>query len=325
MKKVFTFMALAIAVLLLQVGVSSCTKNPDRDIDRLAATMWKTTPMNMTKDRFWAMYRMQDYMDSCSNKDFSAYVHADEPTRRSMEKGTVLHFYQLALEKLVREIPVTKVEKGTVAIWHLYNMGYVVKTPSRCFAIDLKHPEAGRLVPYLDFLMITHHHGDHYTDAMNKAMIDAGKPVFSNWDSPDYELTNLQDTREVELDGIHITTAITDHNKNLTQFMTTYLVDCGEDTDHVRFYFVGDSHNWEQLNPQGPVDIFVPHIHVGLDIAAAAAKIDPNWVLSSHLLELGHSLTKWRWSYVSGLDVSHEVHRKNVFVPVWGDKFVYSR
>ena len=299
--------------------------NPNREIDRLAKIMWKSSPLKMDKDRLWAMYRMQDYMDSCSNVALKSYLNADEPTRREMENGTVFRFYQAALEKLVDEIPSTKVEKGTVVLWHLYNMGYVVKTPTHCFAIDLRHPEAGRLVPYLDFLMITHQHGDHYTDAMNKAMVDAGKAVYSNWDSPDYALTNLRETRELERDGIHITTEITDHNKTLPGFMITYLVDCGEDTGHVRIYFVGDSHNWQQLNPKDPVDIFVPHIHVGLDIRAASEKFNPEWVLSSHLLELGHPLAKWRWSYFAGLDVSHEVHRKNVFVPVWGDKMIYRK
>jgi len=147
--------------------------------------------------------------------------------------------------------------------------------------------------------------------------------VCSNWDSNDYVLTNLTDTRRIDFSGIVIDTEITDHNDTHRNFVITYLVDCGQDTNHTRIYFVGDSCDYTQLNPAGSVDIFIPHIHVGLDICKASQKINPNWVLSSHILELGHDLTKWRWSYFTGLDVSHEAHRQNVFLPVWGEKLVY--
>lgn len=318
--KAFTALACTLAI-----ACTAGAANPNRQIDRLARNIWKGSIDNMTRDRLYAMYRMQDYMDSLSSDTFNAYLKADEQTRREMEKGTVLRYYQIALDKLVREIPRTRVEKGTVAIWHLYNMGYVVKTPSQCFAVDIKHPEASRLVPFLDFLLITHKHGDHFTDAMNKAMTDAGKPVFANWESDSYPLTNLKDTRELQVGGIKVRTALTDHNAKLQNFVITYLVDCGEDTDHTVFYLTGDTNNTEQVDPGCPVDIFIPHILVGLDVPKAAEQVDPCWMFSSHLHELGHKLTLWRWSYFDGLDISHETHRRNVFVPCWGDKVVYRR
>ena len=299
--------------------------NPNRDIDRVINTFWNTSPTCLDEDRVCAMFRMQQYMDRMPASDFEKYLVSPEGERREMEKGTALRFYQRSLEKLVKEIPTTKVENGSVAIWLLYNMGYVVKTPSHCFAIDLKHPEAERLVPFIDFLMITHDHDDHYTDALNKAMIAAGKKVLSNFDKPDYAMMNLRNDRETEIDGIRISTEITDHNKQKTDFVITYLVDCGEDTGNVRFYFVGDSCDWEQLNPTEPVDIFVPHIRVGLKLSKVTEKIQPCWVLASHLLELGHEIGRYRWSYVSGLDAAYELYRKNVYVPVWGDMMVYKK
>lgn len=320
MKKITAILAAA-----LLTGTFAVAANPNRHIDALINTLWKTSPLKVDKERLWAMYQMQTYMDSMSRQDFAKYLSLDEPQRRRMENGTAMRFYRRALDKLVAEIPATKVEQGSIAIWHLYNMGYVVKTPSHCFAVDLKHPDAAKLVPFIEFLMVTHHHGDHYTDAMNKAMAAAGKKVFTNWDSDEYPTANIAEVRDIDADGIRIHTEITDHNKTLKNYMVTYLVDCGDDTKNVRLYFVGDSHNWEQLNPKGPVDIFVPHIHVGLNICKAAEKIQPEWVLSSHVLELGHDLRKWRWSYASAFDVSHEVHRRNVFVPVWGDKMIYRK
>ncbi|MCQ2119788.1 MAG: MBL fold metallo-hydrolase [Bacteroidales bacterium] len=320
MKKIIAAV-FCIFTLLVPAGAT----NPNKQVDRLMKDIWKGSIDNMTKDRLFAMYRMQDYMDSLSSQTFNKYLKSDEATRREMEKGTVLRYYQMALEKILRELPKTKVEKGSVAIWHLYNMGYIVKTPSQCFAVDIKHPEASRLVPYIDFLLITHKHGDHFTDAMNKAMTDAGKPVYANWQTEKYPLTDLTDTREIQIGNISIRTALTDHNVNMPNFVITYIVDCGEDTDHTVFYLTGDTNNTEQVNPGCPVDIFIPHILVGLDVERAAAQVDPCWMFSSHLHELGHKLTLWRWSYFDGFDISHETHRKNVFVPCWGDKIVYRR
>lgn len=320
MKKILTAI-----ICFLAMAASMGAANPNRHIDRLIRDIWKGSVDNVTKDRLFAMYRMQDYMDSLSQSTFNDYLEADEATRREMENGTVLRYYQAALEKVLRELPGTKVGKGTVAIWHLYNMGYVVKTPTRCFAIDIKHPEASRLVPYIDFLMITHRHEDHFTDVLNKAMTDAGKPVYANWESEMYPLTNLSDVRELKNGDITIRTALTDHNARLKNFVITYLVDCGEDTDNVVFYFTGDTNNTDQVITGCPVDIFVPHILVGLDVEKAASQVDPCWMFSSHIHELGHKLTLWRWSYFDGFDISHETHRKNVFVPCWGDKVIYRR
>lgn len=319
-KRIFSICLAAIALTIVPVAA-----NPNREVDGIINRFWKTSPTNLNENRVGAMFRMQQYMDKISAEEFERYLVSPEPERRKMEKGTALRFYQRSLEKLVKEIPSTRVENGTVAIWLLYNMGYVVKTPSHCFAIDLKHPEAERLVPFIDFLMITHDHDDHYTDALNKAMIEAGKPVFSNFDKPDYAMTNLRDVRELEVDGLKIQTELTDHNKNKPEFVITYYVDCGDDTGNVRFYFVGDSFNWRQLNPPQPVDIFVPHIRVGLNLYKAANNIQPNWVLASHLLELGHPLGKYRWSYSCGLAAAYEIYRDNVYVPVWGDKIIYRR
>lgn len=324
MRKIFVALSATLVLLACSsVGPSS----PEKEIESMVNTLWETSCREVTRDRLWAMNVLQSHMDSLSNDSFEAYVSETDPSvRRQMEKGTVLWYCQAALEKLVREIPGTKVEEGSVVMWLLYNMGYVVKTPSHCFAIDIKHPEAERLVPFLDFLMITHDHDDHYTDALNKAMIAAGKPVYSNFDSPDYPLTNIREIREVDLGDIRSTTEMTDHSKKYPEgFVATYLVDCGADTGHTSIYFVGDSCSAGQLNPSGPVDIFVPHLQVGLKIDVAAAKIQPECVLVSHLLELGHRVDRYRWTYWLGLDVAHQIHRPGCFVPVWGEKFVYAR
>jgi len=321
MKKIFfVFIFLSTAIF---------AGNPNKDIDKTIRTLWKTSLYDVNADRAGAMSQMQSYMDSCTSKEFNAYLKLSEPAeRRAAEEGRVEHFYQAAMDKLVREIPVTEVKEGSVMVWHLYNMGYVVKTPSHCFAIDIKHPEAERLVPYVEFLMITHKHGDHYTHKFNKAMVSAGKKVYTNWDADSYHTTNLTDIRSLELGDIKVETLITDHNSQLTDFVICYRIDCGADTGNLVFLFIGDTNNSSQLEVTQPVDILVPHLAVGLDMEDACKMVKPKTVLVSHIHELSHRIDQWRWSYWLGLETCWKI--KNIYgfqayLPVWGEMFEYSR
>ena len=101
---------------------------------------------------------------------------------RDREKcDPIIYFYRSAFDRVMDGIKNSKVENGTAAIWLLYNMGYVVKTPSGCFAIDISHRWAKELAPYIDFLCVTHKHSDHYNNDLIQAMFDLGKPVLSNY------------------------------------------------------------------------------------------------------------------------------------------------
>jgi hypothetical protein len=90
-------------------------------------------------------------------------------------------------------------------------------------------------------------------------------------------------------------------------------------------FFTGDAHNYQQLNPTGKVDVFIPHLAVGLNMAEAVKKINPTEVLMSHILELGHAITKWRWSYEYGINECVKLQRLGVYLPVWGEKIVLRR
>ena len=83
--------------------------------------------------------------------------------------------------------------------------------------------------------------------------------------------------------------------------------------------FSGDAYNYEQLNPSGKIDLFVPHLAVGLNMPKAIEKINPSEVLMSHILELGHSITQWRWSYEYGINECEKLEREGVYLPVWGE------
>ena len=60
-------------------------------------------------------------------------------------------------------------------------------------------------------------------------------------------------------------------------------------------------------------------------MAEAVKKLNPKEVLMSHILELGHAINKWRWSYEYGLNECEKLQREGVYMPVWGEKIVLKR
>ena len=101
--------------------------------------------------------------------------------RDAFENGRDWYRYD-ALRKAVEWLNKPVPKEGELAVFRVYNMGYIFRTANRCFAIDL-----GREIPdkyckalasKLDVLFLTHPHGDHFWAPMLEAMIDADKTVF---------------------------------------------------------------------------------------------------------------------------------------------------
>ena len=295
-------------------------------IEEITHIFWeKSSCHNLTLERRTAMAKMQSYADTFTHTQFNEYLSSPLGSEkdRSIGQTGLMKFYNMALHKLLAEIPATQVKKGEVAVWQLYNMGYVVKTKTQCFGIDLYHKQAELLAPLIDFLLITHKHGDHYDKDLVTEMERLGKAVYSNF-LDNGHLVATGDSFSIGNISIKVTTV--DHNATLKNYVNTYEVNCyaGKKKDYVMF-FSGDAHNYTQLNPTGKVDVFVPHLAVGLNMAEAVKKINPTEVLMSHILELGHAITKWRWSYEYGINECEKLQRPGVYLPVWGERIVLKR
>jgi len=285
---------------------------------------WKKTSCSgPISKRFEAMNILQRAADSCSNIDFKTYLKSDNPQFCTQtEQNGIYYYYKAAFDKVKKEIEKTKVKRGTVAVWLLYNMGYVVKTPTSCFGIDICHKYGHLLANDIDFLLITHNHGDHYTAALIAAMENAGKPVVSNFIGNKYKVAGKS---ELKFGDIDIHTSLCDHNATLVNFVVSYEIDCGPATNNYKIFHVGDACNFEQIEPIGNVDLFIPHLSVGLDIPKAVQIIQPRIVLLSHVLEMNHAVDKWRWSYQFGVDKCRSIKQPNVFLPVWGEKILLKK
>lgn len=302
---------------------SAALRSGFADLDRAADILWcRTDCRRIDSLRLSAMDIVQAYADECPAEEFKRYyAETDAAAAEATEReSAILTFHRAAFERVLEQIRTVQVERGRTMIWHVYNMGYVVKTAATCFAVDIKHKYAVGLVPYIDFLLITHRHGDHYTDALNRAMAAAGKPVVSNFIDNEYKVGGK---RRFRFGEVRITATLTDHNDKLPLFVAAYEIDCGRSGGHCRILHAGDTRNAAQLQPEGEIDIFIPHLAVGLDIQAVLDHCRPHTVLLSHLLELGHAVDKWRWSYRYGIGCCDRLKHDDLRLPVWGEAIVW--
>ena len=237
-----------------------------------------------------------------------------------------LRRYEDAFDKVVAEIKSTEVT-GRPAVWFMYNMGFIVKTPKSLFSVDLHHRRAEELAPMLDFALITHNHDDHYTERFYRAM---------NYGQRKTVVSSFRDnygahrggkcpggyTRAVKaftLGDVTVRTAYTDHNSYLVDFTTTFEISVGDFT----IFHSGDCSNASKLRPVCPnPDLCMFHPYCGMKPADGAAAVKPKLAVVAHLNELGHAKDRWRWTWAQG-----DTARKNLesagyraIVPLWGDR-----
>ena len=287
-------------------------------------------PFPGTPGRTLAEQRIQEgvnglYSDIFRNYDSKPDL-AGDALRAYHREWPILALYDQALDRLLAEIPtVTPPHQGAV-VWLLYNMGYVIKTPSITIGIDIHHRRAKLLEPLLDALLITHNHGDHLSRPLIDAMLAKGKRVFSSFiDSSD----KSSEPRDITLGDLTIQTDITDHNAKLLRFMTTYRIICGDESRGAPVLFhTGDSCNHRQLRPRGRVDVHMVHPRVGLSVPEAAAQFHPRAIFFSHLLEMGHC-KPGPYRPIAFADAYQDIRamaRRQLavrsFLPLWGEHFV---
>lgn len=332
---------------LLAVGLMSCSDDDNNTrtghegfLDELAAEvnataqeLWSTSPLTLTAQRTQALGKIQGYADKCLDNYFISYLRGYEQTSLNMEKGEpILLFYRSAFDRVMESLKNSSVENGTAEIWLLYNMGYVVRTPSGCFAVDISHRWAKQLAPYLDFLCVTHKHSDHYNEELIQAMFDLGKPVLSNYlKDVSYAYTSKVPTAYT-IGKFKIRTSITDHNNSgLSNFVTVFQIDCGEDTGNFKMIHTGDSnYKPEQYtNIDSHVNLLIPRyapnaLTENNIIGTGAGQVEADYVLLSHILELAHAgVDESRWSVDMALERASKINNGHTHVPMWGEKLVW--
>lgn len=326
-----------ISILLLLVAMSIASvsaqivkpydKPTDREFRKAVKTiMYKTNGHDLTPERIKAMEVTQSVINRFTREEWNAYRRSTDAAEiAKMEKNGVPYFLRKSFDKVRKELRTTKVEEGSVVIWLLYNMGYVVKTPTATFGVDLNSRHLDELLDYIDFGMITHPHGDHNTKEFVQGMAKRNKPVLAAFDVKDFEEKRVAHGDVYTYGDITVRITMGDHNKKARNYVASYEVDCGPRTNHTVIYHTGDSCNYTQLVPEKQVDIFIPHIRVGLDMPKALEQIAPKHLFMSHIQELGHRIKKWRWTFDDALRSKQKWQHDHMWIPCWGERVIYNR
>ena len=308
------------------------------DVVQAADSLCRTDCFNPTEERLKALNVMKsaiDRIDPQTYVDFCEYGirYPKENLPKFYEEHPALYWYDKSFDRVLEGVKNASVPEGQIFLWLVYNMGYVVKTPTKCFAIDLHHRRAEELVPFLDFCCITHNHDDHYTIRFATQMDHGGKPVLTNfWPNAGYPQTDAaagyskEPTRTLDFGDVVVTTYESDHNAKLRKFVQPVDIHCRTGNKTCVIYSSGDSCNPQQLRiaAEKP-DFWIVHPYVGLDIAEGARRLRPAMTLCSHLVEFHHHIDKWRWTFRQGYDAAQKVWNEGLdaVVPVWGDRIVF--
>ena len=276
----------------------------------------------------------QSEIDAITPKDFAAYWKqgvdmAPERLSECVAKFPVLGRLEAAFEKVLREVKETVVtDIDHPAVWYVYNMGLVVKTPKSLFSIDLHHRRAEEFAPFLDFALITHNHDDHYTERFKVAM-DRGqhKPVvnnfFDNYGVYDRKFGGYTraKSKTFQYGDVKIITGLCDHNDYLIDYTTPFEVQIGNFT----LFHSGDCSSYAKLHVSRQPDMWVFHPLCIMDVAKGCGEaIHPKLAVIAHLQELGHAKGRYRWTYCDGLCQKSKIEAAGFAarMPLWGERLV---
>lgn len=293
----------------------------------------KTSPLLLDNKRLALWNKIQTYSDNLVNTTFKEYFESTEEVAVKMEDTIpILFFYREAFDKTLYELKNTKVKNGSASVWLLYNMGFLIKTPSGCFGIDLDHRLAEQLEPFLDFICITHNHGDHYNIKLLEAMVKNGKPVISNFYKESEEYLSTKPA-SYKIKNFTIKTDMSDHlvNPDMQDFVTLFRVECGNDSGNFSILHCGDSgFNPEQFkHVQGPVSMVVLRWGAPREsniFGTGEGQVATNYAVLSHLIELRHKpYPHGQASITKTLEHLPNVKCENTIMPFWGEKLTWSK
>lgn len=344
----------ALAVFWLWVPV--CLAAPARpatmpantQLDEVRAWLAANPPGGASAaERLKRMAVIQQAADLLTPAAYAEYIASAQtrPARADeLDAAGALYYLRRATEAAIDDIRRTRVKRG-LAVWHIYNMGYVFRAPQACFGIDIHGRGVERLAAELDFLLITHEHIDHHSMPLVRAMLAAGRPVVSSWldggvriDLPPRRppatapaTVPADDTlppRELRLAGLRVKIDIGDHhraNPASRNNMLMFQVDCGEASGSATVYHCGDGSNPDKVRPDRPVTVFIVHVSVGMPVEAVARKVRPRMTFASHVLELGHSPLPpraWRWSFDFAMKTIRNLPPDEATVLAWGERWL---
>ena len=315
----------------LQVKEYLETKIPNNEAIQTMIQFNETSPFMLNNERLLLLNKFQTHSNNLNLTTFNDYLKSSNDNSIDMEHTIpILYSYRDGFDKVIDGLKNTEVKNGTTAVWLLYNMGFVVKTPSGSYGVDIDHRWAELLEPYLDFLCVTHNHGDHYNTKLMDAMNKKGKPVLSNFYTKDAKHLSKVPA-SYNIGNFKIKTDISDHlaDPALPNFVTVFRIEGGADSGNFSMLHCGDS----GFNPlhftkvQGPVNMVVLRWGAAREnniLGTGSGKVKPNYAVLSHLIELRHEpYPKGQASITQTLIHLPNVACENTIMPFWGEKMTW--
>lgn len=261
-------------------------------------------------------------------------------------KPLVQDFYRRRIERAVREIENTRVSGG-LRIWKLYNHGFLVRSPSVCFAFDIvpgtAHPGfavppevLARLADQADALLISHLHGDHASQGVVRLFLERRKPVVAPeglWSGQEIAARLIFPKRSAtEVHSIPIQSgkqvlkvvaypghqgATVINNVHLVTTPEGFTVvqtgdQSGPDSDFDWIAHIGARHR---------VDVLLPNCWTP-DIGRVARGVHPALIITGHENEMGHTVDH-REDYTQ--TYNHLFGARYPFlVLTWGESYHYT-
>jgi len=273
-------------------------------------------------------------IDAITPGDFEPYVRAgadmphDELTA-FIAKFPVIGRLEAAFEKVFREVKETVVtDINRPAVWYVYNMGFVIKTPKTLFSIDLHHRRAEEFAPLLDFALITHNHYDHYTDRFKVEMDRKQRKTvinnfFDNYGVRDRKFGGYTraPSKTFQIGDVKVITGLCDHNTYLIDYTTPFEIQIGDYT----IYHSGDCCSHAKLHVTRQPDMWVFHPYCGMKPEDGCREaIHPKLAVIAHLQEMGHAKGRYRWTYRDGINQKNRLEEAGfaALMPLWGERLV---
>jgi hypothetical protein len=313
-------LAIAFYVLPFKASGQSFDKASFYELDSLANWFHTNRPA-ADGSNFMSRWKKTEVLDKygwqLSNDEWSkyrSYWKSQPDAALDMERlQPILYYLKKAIDRSVAEIRSTQVRKGVV-VWKMYNMGYIVKTKDACFAIDLNQRESEKLVDVLDFAIVSHVHGDHNNADFLNAMIAAGKKVYT----PFYTKGTLIDTtREFNFGEVNVRFTM---NKQADVPVIVSQINCGPSANNYTIYHIGDARILEGLNPTRHINLFILHIENAINVFESVARVKPDITIYDHVMELGHAIGKWRWSYQYTYNTVKNLDPAKSWILTWGER-----
>lgn len=260
-------------------------------------------------------------------------------------RAVVQNFHHRRFALALDEIQNTKMKKGAM-IWKLYNMGFVIRTPTVTFCFDLvrghsaetdgfsvPHEMMSFLIDQCDALFISHKHRDHADQWVAQTFIDQGKPVVAPpevWEEEPVQkqITHLERAAH-EVQALPLQSGqqklnvviYPGHQGTIIQNNMTLVIT----PEGLSFVHTGDqSHDedfeWiDKVDENNNVDVYLPNTWT-TDPRRAARGYNPMLIIPSHENELAHVIAH-REAYILNYQCWNVSYPK--LMMAWGESYHY--